>query len=106
MEKDLEIVNKSVNNIEIYFDQLVNNHNSASINYVDTSFCNLDSINQAIKQADRYEHSLKREISFLAVHGYLHLKGYNHQKKEDEKIMNDLTEKILNKANIKRSKDE
>lgn len=63
-------------------------------------------ITQARKQADRYEHSLKREISFLAVHGYLHLKGYDHQTKEDEKIMNNLTEKILNKANIKRSNDE
>ena len=48
---------------------------------------------------------LKRK-KLLAVHGYLHLKGYDHQTKEDEKIMNDLTEKILNKANIKRSKDE
>ncbi len=63
-------------------------------------------LKQASKQAKNYEHSLKREISFLAVHGYLHLKGYDHQTKEDEKIMNDLTEKILNKANIKRSKDE
>lgn len=63
-------------------------------------------LNQAKKQAEMYGHSVKREISFLAVHGYLHLKGYDHQTKEDEKIMNDLTEKILNKANIKRSNDE
>jgi probable rRNA maturation factor len=53
-------------------------------------------------QAIEYGHSEKRELSFLAVHGLLHLLGYDHMEKEDEKIMFDLQELILNGENIKR----
>lgn len=101
LDKRIQKLNKTYRHIDKVTDVL--SFSSDEENYYGDVFI---AINQARKQADRYEHSLKREISFLAVHGYLHLKGYNHQKKEDEKIMNDLTEKILNKANIKRSKDE
>lgn len=59
-------------------------------------------IEQAKKQAQEYQHSIEREIAFLAVHGYLHLIGYDHETKEDEEIMFSLQEKILNKANIER----
>lgn len=62
------------------------------------------SIDKADEQANLYEHSIEREIGFLAVHGYLHLKGYLHDNKEDEDIMNNLTEEILEKSNLKRSK--
>lgn len=62
------------------------------------------SIDKADEQANLYEHSIEREIGFLAVHGYLHLKGYLHDTKEDEDIMNNLTEEILEKSNLKRSK--
>lgn len=62
------------------------------------------SIEQALKQAKEYEHSDVREISFLAVHGYLHLIGYDHNTKEEEKEMIEKQEEILNNANIKRSK--
>lgn len=53
------------------------------------------SIDRAKKQADDYNHSLKRELCFLAVHGLLHLLGYNHQTKEEEKIMFKKQELIL-----------
>ena len=54
-----------------------------------------------IEQAKEYSHSEKRELSFLVVHGLLHLLGYDHMKsKEEEKIMFDLQEKILEKENI------
>lgn len=59
-------------------------------------------VEQAKKQAQEYQHSIEREIAFLAVHGYLHLIGYDHETKEDEEIMFSLQEKILNKANIER----
>lgn len=52
---------------------------------------------QAIRnQANDYGHSLKREFCFLVTHGILHLLGYDHLNKEDEKIMFDLQEEILN----------
>lgn len=56
----------------------------------------------AIKQAKKYNHSLKREICFLVLHGLLHLIGYDHMNLEDEKKMFGLQELILEKANIKR----
>ena len=54
------------------------------------------------EQAQEYGHSEKRELSFLAVHGLLHLLGYDHMKKEDEEVMFALQELILDEQNIKR----
>jgi len=59
-------------------------------------------IPRMIEQAKEYGHSEKRELSFLAVHGLLHLLGYDHMKKEDEKVMFALQELILDEQNIKR----
>lgn len=58
------------------------------------------SLDKAKAQAEEYGHSFKREICFLAVHGFLHLLGYDHMKEEDEKEMFGLQEVILNEANI------
>ena len=60
------------------------------------------SIDKARSQSEEYGHSLKREISFLAIHGLLHLLGYDHMKPEDEKVMFDLQDKILDSYGIKR----
>lgn len=62
-------------------------------------FINVD---QAINQAKDYGHNELREIAFLAVHGYLHLIGYDHETKEDEKIMFEIQEEILRVAKIER----
>ncbi len=53
------------------------------------------STDRAYKQAQNYGHSLKREMSFLFVHGLLHLLGYDHQNLAEEKIMFSLQEAIL-----------
>ncbi len=53
------------------------------------------SVDKAISQSKEYGHSLKREISFLAVHGLLHLLGYDHINKEDEKVMFSKQELVL-----------
>ena len=53
------------------------------------------SVDKAKSQSNEYGHSLKRELSFLAVHGLLHLLGYDHIEKEDEKIMFEKQELIL-----------
>lgn len=60
------------------------------------------SIDKAREQAESYGHSLKREISFLTVHGLLHLLGYDHMNEEDEKVMFGLQELILDGYGIKR----
>ncbi len=60
------------------------------------------SIDKAREQAENYGHSLKRELSFLAVHGLLHLLGYDHMNEEEEKEMFKLQELILDGYGIKR----
>ena len=54
------------------------------------------------EQATTYGHSCKRELSFLTVHGILHLLGYDHKTKEEEKCMFSKQEIILNRAGISR----
>lgn len=58
------------------------------------------SYDKVISQAKEYNHSIKREICFLAVHGFLHLLGFDHMNKHDEEIMFSKQELILNEANI------
>lgn len=59
------------------------------------------STEQAKKQAEEYGHSLKREVSFLAVHSVLHLLGYDHEtSEEDEKVMFAKQKEILEIARI------
>jgi probable rRNA maturation factor len=53
---------------------------------------------QAQRQAATIGNSLQRELSFLFVHGLLHLLGYDHMKKEDEDIMFPLQDKILERT--------
>lgn len=60
------------------------------------------SIEKAKSQAKEYGHTLVRELAFLTVHSMLHLLGYDHMTKEEEKIMFKKQDEILNKLNIKR----
>ena len=60
------------------------------------------SIDKAREQAKLYGHSLKREICFLAVHGFYHLLGYDHMSKEDEEIMFKKQEEVLEEYGITR----
>ena len=53
------------------------------------------SIDKAKQQAEEYAHPLRRELSFLFVHGLLHLLGYDHMNKEDEEVMFRLQDEIL-----------
>ena len=60
------------------------------------------SIDKAREQAKEYNHSLLRELSFLAVHGFYHLLGYDHQTKEEESIMFQKQEEVLESYGIRR----
>jgi len=60
------------------------------------------SFDQAMVQASEYGHSLTRELSFLCVHGFYHLLGYDHMTKEEEKIMFGKQEEVLSGFGIDR----
>lgn len=60
------------------------------------------SIDKVYEQASEYGHSNLREICFLMIHGFLHLLGYDHIKKTDEKVMFAKQEEILNGFGITR----
>ncbi|MFA7055557.1 MAG: rRNA maturation RNase YbeY [Acholeplasmataceae bacterium] len=60
------------------------------------------SLDKAKEQAESYGHSFEREVGFLAVHGYLHLIGYDHHTKEDEEKMIAMQENILKRAKLER----
>jgi len=60
------------------------------------------SLDKAKAQAEEYGHSFLRELSFLAVHGFYHLLGYDHQTKEEEKVMFAKQEEVLNSYGITR----
>jgi len=51
---------------------------------------------QAVIQAKERQHSLKKEIAILIVHGVLHLLGYDHDKPEPERQMRTRETEILN----------
>ncbi len=53
------------------------------------------SYQRAAIQAEEHKHSLKREIAILAIHGMLHLLGYDHVKVADEKKMRSRETEIL-----------
>lgn len=60
------------------------------------------SIDKALEQSLEYGHSYLRELSFLLIHGFLHLLGYDHMNKQDENIMFKKQEEILNEIGTTR----
>jgi probable rRNA maturation factor len=63
------------------------------------------SIPRAKEQAVEYGHSFMRELGFLAVHGFLHLLGYDHMNDSDEKEMFTKQKDILDSYGLKRTSD-
>lgn len=60
------------------------------------------SIEQVKKQAIEYGHSFERELSYMVVHSFYHLMGYDHIKEEDKVIMRPKEEYVLEKLGITR----
>lgn len=109
-KKQMEIIIVSNEDIQTLNDQYRNINEPTDV----LSFVNDDemtpslgdvfiSLEQAYQQAKNYGHSMAREMGFLAVHGYLHLIGYDHDTPENEKAMRERQELILAKAKLKRS---
>ena len=58
------------------------------------------SVEKVKEQAEEYGHSFERELSYMLVHGFYHLMGYDHIEEEDKKVMRPKEEKILNELKI------
>lgn len=60
------------------------------------------SLQKVQEQAIEYGHSFERELSYMVVHSFYHLMGYDHIKEEDKKIMRPKEEYVLNILNLNR----
>ena len=60
------------------------------------------SIEKVKEQAVEYGHSFERELSYMLVHGFYHLMGYDHIEEKDKIIMRPKEEKILDELKITR----
>ncbi len=60
------------------------------------------SLDRAKEQAEEYNHSYSRELGFLALHGFLHLLGYDHISPEDEKEMFEKQKDLLEEYGLPR----
>lgn len=65
----------------------------------------LISTETADRQAEEYGHSREREIGFLALHGFLHLLGYDHMNEADERRMFGRQDEILESFGLGRDTD-
>jgi probable rRNA maturation factor len=52
-------------------------------------------VKRALDQAAEYGHSTRRELGYLAIHGLLHLVGYDHDTAEKQQIMREQEETLL-----------
>lgn len=76
-------------------------HNSKNIE-VDILGDVVVSIEQVSRQAKEYGHSFERELSYMIVHGFYHLMGYDHMEEDDKKVMRKKEENVLQKLKISR----
>ena len=82
-EIDNKIKNKNFENVDILGDMVI-------------------SIPRVQEQAEEYGHSFERELSYMVVHSFYHLMGYDHIKEEDKTEMRIKEEQILNQLEIRR----
>ena len=102
-DEEVHYLNKTYRNIDRTTDVLsfALNDNGAFPRPVNVLGDIFISIPKMKEQAIEYSHSEKRELSFLALHGLLHLLGYDHTKgpKEEEEMFG-LQKEILNEKGI------
>ena len=102
-DEEVHYLNKTYSNIDRTTDVLsfALNDNGAFPGPVNVLGDIFISIPKMKEQAIEYSHSEKRELSFLALHGLLHLLGYDHTKgpKEEEEMFG-LQKEILNEKGI------
>lgn len=63
-------------------------------------------LDRAEEQAAEYGHSREREVAYLAVHGFLHILGYDHYDPGEKKAMRAAEEEILSACGLERVMNE
>lgn len=109
-DEEIQAINREYRQIDKPTDVIsfaLNEQDAEEIEVIGESIPNLlgdiiISIPRTKDQADAYGHSFERELGFLAVHGMLHLLGYDHMTKEDEQKMFSKQEEILIAYGLKR----
>lgn len=84
-------------------DELASKLENEDFNYEDILGDIIISIERVEEQAKEYEHSFERELSYMLVHGFYHLMGYDHIQEEDKIQMRPKEEKILTALKIHRN---
>ena len=110
--ENIRVINKQFRNIDkasdvLSFpmfekDELEEKIEKQDFNYEDVLGDIIISIEKVEAQAKEYNHSFERELSYMIVHGFYHLMGYDHIEEEDKKAMRPKEEKILNALKITR----
>lgn len=104
--EDIKILNKDFRGIDSETDvlsfPLIEDFNAEFLEHVHPLGDIVISIDKVEEQSKAYKHSFKRELSFLTVHSILHLLGYTHDTKEEEKEMFSRQEEILKEFGLER----
>lgn len=59
------------------------------------------SMEKAVEQAERYGHSLEREVGYLTAHSMLHLLGYDHENGGIERVhMREKEEQVMTQLGL------
>jgi probable rRNA maturation factor len=87
-------------------DDIVSNSKQSQIEIQEVLGDIIISIPRVQEQAEEYGHSVERELSYMVVHGFYHIIGYDHIEEDDKIKMRAKEEVILNKLNITREKGE
>ena len=74
------------------------NRDNGAIFLGDISICKF----VVYKHAKEYDNTRLREMVYIAVHGLLHLLGYDHINESDKKIMRDVEENIMYHIDLRR----
>lgn len=87
-------------------DDIVSNSKQSQIEIQEVLGDIIISILRVQEQAEEYGHSVERELSYMVVHGFYHIIGYDHIEEDDKIKMRAKEEVILNKLNITREEGE
>lgn len=59
------------------------------------------SMEKAMEQAERYDHSLEREVGYLTAHSVLHLLGYDHEQGGMDRVrMREKEEQVMTQLGL------